>query len=705
MAVTVVIPRKLELRIVRTGTEKNEPEYDPHLREEKLRKTAQQDLTPSITYRESTDENARVWVDVIAKLKNGVPEHSGFIFGRRPGGGDIVTGRISLDELEDFRPQVTSLKAATDLFVDLHYSVPAVHCDSEALRRAFPDLAGLDGSGVIVGIVDNGCDFKHKNFRLRSGDTRLLYLWDQSDHPDAEGPKPGDFGYGREFNARRINEALLQKDPYDALGYTPVIGAHGTHVMDIAAGNGGEPNLLDGRTAYGTDSCPPGVAPGADLIFVHLRTDETPSLGNSRYLLEAVDYIFSKADEENRPAVVNLSLSTSGGPHDGTTLIEQGFETLLRKPGRAIVISAGNAFARDSHVAGTVKKGTPATLQWRMDPRVAVKNEMEVWYPRDRSLKATLVAPDGERLGPVALGETYDIYAADTNTRLGRFSHRKEDPNNHDNQIDIRLPDSTEDDAANDGALWTLDLETAEADEKNVPFHAWIEQDDRGLARFEGATDSATTLGSFACSRSTLTVGAFDTFANAYLAGPYEATAAGPTRDKRQKPDVSAPGVSIVAARAQGGTTLMSGTSMAAPHVTGLVALLFQVAWEDGKHLLTTEETRNLILGAAQRSSSFGWDPQLGVGRIDGVESLRALVPEPKATQPQATPPSIPAPESVEPIYPSNTRLVPVSPGQALQGSNGHTESFGEILDALEERGLRLQRLMVADFTPTLASN
>ena len=86
--------------------------------------------------------------------------------------------------------------------------------------------------------------------------------------------------------------------------------------MDIAAGNGRGSGF-------------PGVAPGADLIFVELssRIDDpaTESFGNSKRLLEAVDYIFRKATALGRPAVVNLSLGTFGGPHDGTTPVEEFF--------------------------------------------------------------------------------------------------------------------------------------------------------------------------------------------------------------------------------------------------------------------------------------------------------------------------------------------------------------------------------------------
>jgi hypothetical protein len=79
--------------------------------------------------------------------------------------------------------------------------------------------------------------------------------------------------------------------------------------MDIAAGNGRATNF-------------PGVAPGASIVFVHCRARDSGgegNLGNSKQLLDAVDYIFRKADELSLPAVVNLSISSNSGPHDGST--------------------------------------------------------------------------------------------------------------------------------------------------------------------------------------------------------------------------------------------------------------------------------------------------------------------------------------------------------------------------------------------------
>jgi subtilisin family serine protease len=651
-------------------------QYDPHIHEERLRVAARQPTTPAIT-----DTKGEILLDVIARLKEedarkpGRIAIPGFNFLRRPGDGAIVTGTVAIpapvpgreldweDDFKNIYMRFASLKAAQEIFAHLHQSVPDIACGPATLRQSFPGSPDLDGSGVVIGIVDIGCDFKHRNFRRSTGSTRLLSIWDQSDPADGKESSPidfkgGTFQGGREFTREQIDRALLQPDPYAALGYTPPIGAHGTHVMDIAAGNGLEPDLLDGRPGIGpVERAAAGVAPGADLIFVHLKTEKTQCLGNSRHLLEAVEYIFLKAEELKRPAVVNLSLSTTGGPHDGTTLVEMGFEALLNHPdgtpreGRAIVISAGNSFAKDGHIAGTVKPEAPVELSWRIDPRaprdetLTPRNEMEVWYSGEKSLTVSLESPGSPSrpnlsLGPVKLGETYDLY--DGGKRIGRISHRQDDPNNHDNQIDIRV---TPLGAEGQPETWKVKLEAEirpesetaarsrpgadQADLEDVPFHAWIEQDDQGLARFEGDTDSARTLGSIACGKSPIVVGAFDTFEDVLTHRPYEGTSAGPTRKGQQdKPDVSAPGVAILAARAQGGTTIMSGTSMAAPHVTGLVALLFQFATQTGGEFLPADVTRGLIINAAKRASKFagGWDPQLGHGRVNGIATLEDLL-------------------------------------------------------------------------------
>ncbi len=709
-------------------------QYDPHLREEKHRQRARQCGTPAIT----CEVAGKRYVDVIAKLrkpKEGTIQIPPEILKCRPIGDviearrpyTIVTGMVEVDKIEAARRKVRSLKAATEVYQALYHSVSAIHCDPKSLDAArgpngesFP---GLDGSGAIIGVVDFGCDFRHRNFRQASGATRLRYLWDQREDKSKEKKDPRDlppseYDYGREFSADRINQALRDEDKaYESLGYMPDIAAHGTHVMDIAAGNGREPNDFGGQPGSVPGQLShPGIAPNAQIIFVHLRTLEGGFLGNSRYLLEAVDYIFKKADELKMPAVVNLS--SSGGPHDGTTLVEQGLAALVNaKPARAIVVSAGNGFLKESHVNGDVCKDGKATILWHTDPRHSdperTKNEMEIWYRGDQTLRVTLYAPGRtEPIGTVDKGEIKELYDKANGTRLGRIIHREEDPNNDDNHIDIRLPHL-------DGVQKPWKIELSTEDEK-VCFHAWVEQDDFGLSRFEESTTDST-IGSISCNDATLSVGAFDTAINACLAPPFEASSVGPTRPTKQgtepgraKPDLSAPGVNIVAARARGGVTAMSGTSMAAPHVTGLIALLFQLVLRAGCIIPPFTRIRELLSAPADAENPDSPkvlrqivdpttaagpkpNPRLGAGRVNGeqaVSFVATLLPDPKEMVPIERIP-IREPVKSDPAgskdFYIRAQLLPEFPGKEKNG----TQDLGDLLKLLAERiekdeGIRL---------------
>ncbi|MFN8790644.1 MAG: S8 family peptidase [Bdellovibrionales bacterium] len=83
------------------------------------------------------------------------------------------------------------------------------------------------------------------------------------------------------------------------------------------------------------------------------------------------------------------------------------------------------------------------------------------------------------------------------------------------------------------------------------------------------------------------------------------------------KPDVAAPGVSIDSVAAGGGYTTKSGTSMAAPHVAGALALVLQRYGN-----LTPDQAVETLVFGAQDLGAAGPDIQFGAGRIDLLKAL-----------------------------------------------------------------------------------
>ncbi len=93
-----------------------------------------------------------------------------------------------------------------------------------------------------------------------------------------------------------------------------------------------------------------------------------------------------------------------------------------------------------------------------------------------------------------------------------------------------------------------------------------------------------------------------------------------------EKPDVTAPGVRVLSASASGGFVEMSGTSMAAPHVTGLVALIL-----GNRPNFTVDYVWQLLVETANYPPSansdnpYGFDYSYGYGIVDGRSIFNAI--------------------------------------------------------------------------------
>ncbi|MFN3917002.1 MAG: S8 family peptidase [Flavobacteriales bacterium] len=177
----------------------------------------------------------------------------------------------------------------------------------------------VTGKGVIVGIIDDGCELDHDDFKNPDGTTRILKIWDHSQSFDPV-LTPTDFGYGREYDSVMINAGqAVHNNPQ----------GHGTTVTGSAVGNG---------LATGTHK---GVAPDAHLVIVKSNF----SLPNwTSTIADAVDYIFRVADAEGMPCVINASLGTYLGSHDGLDATALYIDSLIdAKRGRLMVCAAGNS--------------------------------------------------------------------------------------------------------------------------------------------------------------------------------------------------------------------------------------------------------------------------------------------------------------------------------------------------------------------------
>jgi subtilisin family serine protease len=467
-----------------------------------------------------------------------------------------------------------------------------------------PAGLGPTGRGVVVGVLDWGLDFASDAFRTSAGRSRIAALWDQRTRPaDSQSNL---YGYGTIHPREVIDAALRARDPYAALSYHPAdadplgTGAHGTSVVDLAAGNG-------------RSGGPAGVAPETDIVFVHLSgrgTGGLATLGDSIGILEGLDFVRRVA--AGRPTAVSLSVGRHGGPHDGCTLVEAAIDAYLRSgPGLVLAQSAGNYRLKQTHASGVLSPGATSRLRLLVDALDPSLNELEIWHDAS-PCTVRLDTSDGTSSGWVPIGASMDLVRA--GRLVARVYHRARDPQNGSHHIDAFIYPGAP------GGEWTVWVRDDRGHGPPLRFHAWVERDDacpqcQTRFRVEDA-DPSYTLGTLATGYAGLVCGAFD--ARDGAAGAFSSL--GPTRDGRAKPDLGAPGVAVLCLRSRprgdgafAPFVRKSGTSMAAPQVAGAAALLLQVT--AGR--LSNDELRDLLMSTADPSGRSDPERRLGAGYLD----------------------------------------------------------------------------------------
>ena len=245
-----------------------------------------------------------------------------------------ILSNKAIQRIEAFPPQLNLLNDS----ILLNNNIIAVHNGQAPLTQAY------DGTGIVIGFIDSGIDLTHPDFKDSLGKTRIKYLWDQTKAVAANTPlTPID--YGQEWNNLQIDNGL-------AVSHTdaPQHG-HGTHVAGIAVGNG----LANGKYK--------GVAPNADIIMVAIDFDGSSPFLPSYPVADAAYYIYSKASAMGKPCVINASLGSSLGSHDGQDLESQLINNLIeQQSGRVFVAAAGNSGNVQYHLGYSVTSDTNFTM-------------------------------------------------------------------------------------------------------------------------------------------------------------------------------------------------------------------------------------------------------------------------------------------------------------------------------------------------------
>jgi subtilisin family serine protease len=473
------------------------------------------------------------------------------------------------------------------------------------------------GAGAIVAVIDGGIDVLHEAFRS-GNQSRILALWDQYDSsgPTPHKVKPNVYSqdYGTLHTRTDITGYVQTGAPGKNLQRDGADG-HGTHVTSIAAG-----------TPLPAVGFPGGVAPEADIVVVIPKLSASPgdpaSLGYSMAHVDALAFVRATADDAGAPVAVNVSLGMNAGAHDGSSLLELAFDSFSgggREPGYVVVKSAGNEFDFDGHASVQAFHGGVIPIEWTTKKMPRSEDYLEFWFRASDDLKFTLVAPSGltcwvDRSKPDdsanAPGGALSMYL-----RLTRFH-----VDNGDSRL-VVLVRNNQGGSVTESGQWRLDIEGTAVFDGTV--HGWVERDSARAVHFDTGSANELTLSIPSTARTVIAVGACQASDPLRL---LRFSSRGPTRDDRRKPELVAPGVDIVAAQAGTATGLvaMSGTSMAAPHVTGAVALLLARRARAKQPQLNASQIK-AALSQCLKNFTGHWQPGFGNGALDVERLLKAF--------------------------------------------------------------------------------
>jgi len=522
--------------------------------------------------------------------------------------GAILSGRGTVEALMALEqdPNVLSIEASRPAGLPDAVS-PVAFIKADLVHTA---AVAEKGDQAMVALVDAGIDVLHEAFLDDQGNSRIVEVWDQTDD---SGPGPNAFypallaSYGTVHTAAQIAQYVSsQSAPATLASGNP----HGTHVGSIAAGR-----AVGGFTG--------GVAPEARIVAVVTKIKSGPgdpfSMGYSTSHVDALAYIKAVAGRLDLPVVVNVSQGMNAGAHDGTSLLEAAFDEFSgggRDPGAVIVKSAGNERNFAGHARLTLASNMLEQLVWRCKAGFRSEDVFELWFMACDEFKFRVSDPSGGQTSVVSWGSP-SLRETLPSGNVVVMSYTRYHHDNGDSRLMMVVqPGGASRITPGD---WKLEIESV-AVRSPGQIDAWVERDNSRSAEFANHLEEEMTLTIPATAHTVISVGAVSPSQPMQL---MNFSSFGPTRDRREKPDVVAPGKDIVAADAgtKTGVRPDSGTSMAAPHVTGAIALLFShLAKQPNASLPNAAQVRAALTQHAQNFSGH-FTPSSGYGVID-VEAL-----------------------------------------------------------------------------------
>lgn len=430
---------------------------------------------------------------------------------------------------------------------------------------SFKQSTNLTGSGVILGMIDSGIDYRLPQFKDKEGKSKILYYWDQC----INGNPPEGFKTGTLYNNNDINESIQGKN---IIPISPT-NKHGTHIAGISAE----------------------IAPDANLIVVRVGTNKTCSTAKSTDFMRAIEFILTKSKGLNMPVALNISYGSGEGAHMGMSLFEQYINQMSSYWKNNIIVAAGNNADKGRHKSIEIKDKMSKTEVEFVIGRNEKTLNINIWPDFADNFSVYLVSPSNQSTKPISLTSGVIKNIID-NTKIKGF-YFSVPPDQLVRRLIIQL---TSDEYITPG-VWKIVFSPITVITGNIDLYISEVERLNTETKFLSPTKKLTiTLPGSA--KQVFTVGSYNTKTD--LVSDFSGQ--GDIERCMFKPDLLAPGEGVTLLIPGGDGKALSGTSISSAHATGIVALLFQ--WgivQKNDETLYGQKLKALLIRSARRKSNF----------------------------------------------------------------------------------------------------
>jgi subtilisin family serine protease len=599
-----------------------------------------------LAYQKAVREGPRKKVHVAAVVDQTFNES-----GLAPYGWRVMSRTGNVVTLEGFEPTVPFLSAIDGILSFQRHSRIFPCMDSARQETHIDEVQGWNpavrsplskqftGKGIVFGILETEFDTHHPAFLDSLGHTRFLMVWDETDTVKPSNVRAVYGGYGQIEKGQALNADSL----FATKGYY-----HGTLITSLGAGS---------------DRTHPwwGAAPEATIVGVKYGDADAD-------IINGLKWIFAIADSLKMPCVINMSIGTQIGPHDGTSAIDQTVDN-LSGAGHIVAGAAGNDGVQKPHVSFPLKageaRGTFITPNSSGDPLqpLNVETFIDMWGSANKTFTDTIYVCDTSTT-PFSYQKTTTIVAnrpPDTlywpnaatgkrDTLVFQVLYERNSVNAKPHMEIVVLGN-------NPNLIVGVRVASAQAE----TVHVWNAEKlpfmSLGIPGFFSG-DSLYTINEIGgTAKRIITSGGYNskvdvtTWNNvsygqgdSSLYNYLSYTSLGPTADGRTKPDLSAPAREVIGAMSRVGkdddrtvwwpdpnNTLgryefTGGTSVASPIVAGIIALMLQV-----NPTLTPETAKQILQQTAITDAYTGTittppgDVRWGAGKVNALKAIEQL--------------------------------------------------------------------------------